>query len=433
MKSTYKTKEELIGELEEMRQRIKELEKAKIEKKRVEKALRESEEKYRTIFENVYDQVVYINKYGTITAANDREKIFGRKPEEIIGKNFTKLGYFDIKDLPKMFKLFKDIITDRKKIELMELEVKHKDGHKIPIEVSTRLVKKEGRIDGFLCMIRDITERKKTEEALQKAHDELEKRVKERTAELMKANMQLKKEIDMRKSKEKALREAEKLKRETLKKLTLQLAHEIKNPLSSIKSSAQLIEMDNSNKEKHKILRHMDIINKNVDICSRVIRDLYRFAHQPKLELKKVDISGIIKRIEIYVLEKIEKDKKVKVDLRIGKEIPKIFIDEFRLLQVLKNIINNSFDAISNHGVLTIHSEYINNCKEVLIEITDNGRGIKEKDVDHIFHPFFSSKSTGFGLGLPLSKDIIEAHKGKIAVESKEGKGTTVRIRLPAD
>ncbi|MCK4447602.1 MAG: ATP-binding protein [Candidatus Marinimicrobia bacterium] len=88
---------------------------------------------------------------------------------------------------------------------------------------------------------------------------------------------------------------------------------------------------------------------------------------------------------------------------------------------------------MSNHGVLTLHFEYINNCKEVLIKITDNGRGIKEKDIDHIFHPFFSSKSTGFGLGLPLSKDIIEAHKGKIAVESKEGKGTTVRIRLPAD
>ena len=79
-----------------------ELEKAKIEQKRVEKALRESEEKYRTIFENVYDQIVYANKYGTIIAANDREKIFGRNSEEIIGKNFTKLGYFNVKQYPIM-------------------------------------------------------------------------------------------------------------------------------------------------------------------------------------------------------------------------------------------------------------------------------------------------------------------------------------------
>lgn len=144
------------------------------ERKLVEKALLESEEKYRTMFDNVYDQIVYVSKYGTITAANDREKIFGRKPEEMIGKKFTKLGYFNVKDIPKMLNHFKDIITGRKKIDRLEMEVKHKDGHKIPVEISTRVVKKGGRMDGFLCMIRDITERKRAEAQRAAALEELQ-------------------------------------------------------------------------------------------------------------------------------------------------------------------------------------------------------------------------------------------------------------------
>jgi len=143
------------------------------ERKRAEETLQDNEEKYRTIVKNVSDQIIHMNKYGTIIYANDKEAIFGRKPEEIIGKYFTKLGYFDIKDTPKYLKLFKDVITGKKKINELELEIKHKDGHIIPIEVSTSLVKKKGKIEGFLCMIKDITERKQAEEGLRESEQNL--------------------------------------------------------------------------------------------------------------------------------------------------------------------------------------------------------------------------------------------------------------------
>lgn len=124
-------------------------------------------EMYRTIFENVNDEIIYVDKHGKILYVNKRSyDIFGYKPEEIIGKNFIKLGWFGVKDLPKMFRLFKGAIKGRT-IDMMELEVKHKAGHIVPVEVSTRPVKKNGKTAGFLSIVRDITERKHAEKALQ--------------------------------------------------------------------------------------------------------------------------------------------------------------------------------------------------------------------------------------------------------------------------
>ena len=87
---------------------------------------------------------------------------------------------------------------------------------------------------------------------------------------------------------------------------------------------------------------------------------------------------------------------------------------------------------MSDHGILTINSKFIDSSKEVLIEIIDNGCGICSDNLEYIFQPFYSSKPTGFGLGLPLVKEIIEAHGGKIEVESKLGEGSKFKIRIPA-
>lgn len=171
MKDKDKSKKQLMNELIELRQQVAKLEAVYTEQKRTEKALQESKEKYRTIFENVSDTIIYVNKYGTIIDANDNEETFGRKPENIIGKNFTKLGFFEARDIPKMLKLFKEVITGRKKFKQMQLEVEHKDGHKIPVEVSIELVKKNGKIEGFVCMVRNITERKRVEVILKESEE----------------------------------------------------------------------------------------------------------------------------------------------------------------------------------------------------------------------------------------------------------------------
>jgi PAS domain S-box-containing protein len=138
------------------------------ERKLAEEALRESENKYRTIFENVSEVVILLDKYGKIIDINQRvEDCFGYKPEEVIGKNFAKLGALSLKDLPKMVKLFGDIVVRGKLAPfVLELEAKRKDGSPVLIEVENALIKKDGKTEGTVTLIRDITERKKVEQAL---------------------------------------------------------------------------------------------------------------------------------------------------------------------------------------------------------------------------------------------------------------------------
>ncbi len=136
------------------------------ERKKAEEALREGEEKYRTIFENVSDVVVRLDKRGKVIDANKRvEDYFGYKPNEIIGRNFVKLGVLSPKDLPKIVKLFSAGVKG-KFPSLIELEVKRKDGSTAYLEANTTLVKKNGKTEGAVTIIRDITERKRAEEAL---------------------------------------------------------------------------------------------------------------------------------------------------------------------------------------------------------------------------------------------------------------------------
>jgi len=156
-----------------------------------EEKLRESEDKFRTIFENANDEIIYTSIEGTFIDVNDRiEDIFGYKREEIIGKHYDDIKLVSDKELKKSLKLYDEAVKD-KPLRYMEFEGIRKDGSPVPIELSTRLIKKNGEIKGTVNIIRDITERKIVEAQIKKAYDELEERVQERTAELQIANQEL--------------------------------------------------------------------------------------------------------------------------------------------------------------------------------------------------------------------------------------------------
>jgi len=141
------------------------------ERKQAEEVLGESEEKYRTIFESVRDVIIRLDKYGKIMEVNKRiEDCFGFTREELIGKRFTKLGVLGLKDVPKIVKLSSEALRGNV-VHLMELEVKRKDGNKVPIEVTTALVEEDGKIEGTVVIIRDITERTQAEEALRRSEE----------------------------------------------------------------------------------------------------------------------------------------------------------------------------------------------------------------------------------------------------------------------
>ncbi len=145
------------------------------ERKRAEELLYESEEKFRTIFEHANDEIVYLDKYGKIIDVNKKtEEIFGYKPEELIGKNFAELDFLGVENISKIVDLFGDAITKGETIPITLLELKRKDGSSFFAEVSTKMIKKNGEVEGILSILRDVTERKKAEEKIKASLKEKE-------------------------------------------------------------------------------------------------------------------------------------------------------------------------------------------------------------------------------------------------------------------
>jgi len=177
------------------------------ERKRAEEALRQSEEKFRGLADRSSDMIFMTDIRGFITYLSPAsEKIFGYKPQEMVGKNFT--NFLVESEIPKAVKRFAEKLRG-KKLGVLYLEAKKKDGSSVFIELSSSLVMLDGKTAGTQGIIKDITERKKAEEQLEKAHEELEARVKRRTADLAKAVETLQKEITERKNAEESLRNAE--------------------------------------------------------------------------------------------------------------------------------------------------------------------------------------------------------------------------------
>jgi PAS domain S-box-containing protein len=399
MKENDKTKEQLIEELSVLKKRIGELEKSEKERNETEKALRESEEKYRTIFENVNNTIIYLNKYGTIIDANNREKTFGRSPEEVIGKNFRKLGFFKAKDLPKILKLFGEVITEGISVDQMEFVINHKDGRKIPIEASTKLVRKNGKIQGFVCIISDITERKRAEEEKKRLQ-----------AQLIQSE-----------------------KMAGIGTLASGIAHEFNNLLQIMSGHVQIA---NRTKEPEDMKAAFDNVLSTTERTAKIIQDLLSFS---RAEETKKEQSSIIELIEsvLSLTENQLKKNNIKVVRQYGKTF-RLWINKGEMQQVFLNIVTNARDAMLRKGGRLV----IRTWQErglINVSFHDTGRGMREEELGRVFEPFYTTKGalggdsniSGTGLGLFVSYGIMKRHGGEIEVESKRGKGTTFTISLP--
>ena len=146
------------------------------DRKRSEEALQRAEEKFRGIFENVHDVITYVDKHGKILDVNNRvEGLLGYKRDEIIGKQFVKLGLIGLKDIPKMLKLFIGTVRKGEAQELVELELKHKNGSKVFVEIGTRFIKKNGKVESVVNIFRDISGRKKAEKTIRESQEKFER------------------------------------------------------------------------------------------------------------------------------------------------------------------------------------------------------------------------------------------------------------------
>ncbi len=217
-----------------------------------------------------------------------------------------------------------------------------------------------------------------------------------------------------------------------LGRMTSDVAHEIRNPLVSIGGFARkcLTTIDPDSKEK----RYVQIIVNETTRLEKILRDLLMFTHGPARELQEIDLSGLIEGGLEMNREELE-EKGVRVDRRIDPALPRVLGDRGQMEKALMNIILNAVQAMDGTGTLTVGSEAFQKAgtEWVRIEIQDTGAGIPAENLDRIFDPFFTTNETGegTGLGLSVSRRIVEEHHGNISVKSAVGQGSTFTIELP--
>ncbi|MBW1960954.1 MAG: PAS domain S-box protein [Deltaproteobacteria bacterium] len=262
------------------------------------------------------------------------------------------------------------------------------DGSKIPLSISAAVLKDEsGSSQGYVLLLRDLSEVK-----------------------------------SLRQEVERSRRLA------TVGRLAAGVAHEIRNPLSSIKGFATYF------KERYRDIpedqQTASIMVQEVDRLNRVVSQLLEFARPLSISKKPTSIKSLIED-SLKLVQRQAAEKNITIHTRLSTEPHMVYLDSDKMNQVFLNLYLNAIDAMEKGGELFIELERNGKKNQLEIKITDTGAGIKETDMAHIFDPYFTTKASGTGLGLAIAHKIIESHNGEIYATSIQGKGTTFTIILP--
>ncbi|AVX20661.1 diguanylate cyclase (GGDEF) domain-containing protein [Carboxydocella sporoproducens DSM 16521] len=209
-----------------------------------------------------------------------------------------------------------------------------------------------------------------------------------------------------------------------MEQMSASLAHEIKNPLTSVRGFIQLLQ--NREQDFHE-KEHLRIILDELDRMNKLIHEFLSFSTK-KNTRKFFDINQLIDDI-IFIMSSLVHDKNIKIEKRSELKNSLLYGQPEKIKQVFINLIRNSIEAINCNGKITIILQEDGNY--LLMSVKDNGCGIDRETIKNIFKPFYTTKETGTGLGLSISAQIIKEHQGEIWVDSERGIGTTFKIKLP--
>ena len=202
------------------------------------------------------------------------------------------------------------------------------------------------------------------------------------------------------------------------------VAHEIKNPLTSIKLLMQTL----AHKKQAISSQDFAIIEGEINRIDHIVKEFLAFARPKKVEKKDVNINDALQEVITITWPKM-KQSRIELVKMLSSDLPAIKGNSDGLKQVFLNVVLNAIQAMDDGDTLIIKTRA--NEKHLLVEIKDSGFGIPEKNLKNIFNPFFTTKENGTGMGLAIAYTIISDHSGKLSVESKTGIGTTVKVELP--
>lgn len=344
------------------------------------------------IIESMTGGVITINMNGVIATFNkSAELILGYNTYDLVGKSVFDAFPASGKNA-SLNAIIRETLQGKKTSSSREINIYSKAGKKIPIGITTSLLRdKKNTFLGIVVTFKDLAQIKHLEEQVRRA---------DRLA--------------------------------AVGSLAAGVAHEIRNPLGSVKGLVQLLKEDLKDDDQKKA--YADIIVKEVDRLNKVVEELLSFARPDASELEanfiQLNINDVIEQT-LLLAEHDSKREKIQIIKEFSSDVPLVLADAKKLQQAFLNIIFNAFGAMEDGGDLTIKTSFNKSTKVLNIVFSDTGIGISDEGQKKIFDPFYTAKASGTGLGLTISHQIISSHQGRINVKSEMGQGTTFTISLP--
>ncbi|SHF72496.1 two-component system, NtrC family, sensor histidine kinase AtoS [Desulfofundulus australicus DSM 11792] len=275
-------------------------------------------------------------------------------------------------------------LHDNRLVKDQEVLLSSEEGKTLHLLISTNVMTNiRGEIIGVVLTCRDITERVHLEEQIRRQ---------ERLA--------------------------------SLGKLVAGVAHEIRNPLTSISGYIQFWQKNSTPSP-----RSLSIIHREINRLNTIVDKLLHFARPARAILGAHDINLLVNRVTQFFQD--AHDSEIKIIRELTEVLPLVWIDPSQIEQVLYNVLYNAAQAMSGRGIIVVCTEFDAVKNMVLIKVKDSGGGIPPEIMPHLFDPFFTTKPKGVGLGLAIAYEIMRAHGGEIELESQLGQGTTCKIYIP--
>jgi len=360
---------------------------------------------YRHLFTSLRCGCITIDPEGRVTSFNDLARKILELPEWLsVGLPCSEV----LRDHPKLASVFVEAFRMKNQPNRAEMEIRLKDERKRTIGFSMPLIRDDAsRVLGAALLFRDLT---------QIEHHQEQEQLKERLA--------------------------------ALGQMAAGMAHEIRNPLGGIEVTASLLRRRLAGRAEDLAL--VDRIIGEVKRLNRTVVDSLEYVRPLHLERRAASLEGVV-RDAVSTAATRQEGKTIALHLDLDERIPEMWIDPDRLRDALTNLVQNSFEAIPLSGSVRVetrremlpgshkaeifpehdHGSPLFFDSYAVVRIIDTGKGIPEEMHDRLFYPFFTTKQTGSGVGLPLARKIVEGHQGILDFESVVGRGTTFIVKLP--
>ncbi|MBI4605671.1 MAG: PAS domain S-box protein [Planctomycetes bacterium] len=414
------------------------------ERTAVAQRLRESEARLAGILEVAHEAVISIDESQRIILFNKAaEQVFGYAAGEVVGQHVDLLIPERFREAHRRYveQFGASAATARQMGERGEILGRRKGGTEFPAEASiSKLVLPDQKV--FTVLLRDVTERRRTEEKVQEAYVELERNermLRDALAKLRKSHEELQ-------ATQLQLIQAEKLK--LVGQLGAGVAHQVKNPLAVILMGIELLSsrLAARDPELPGVLKDMDVAVKKADA---VIRGLLDFSASRELDVRPESLNDVIE--QALQLVKYELDRsRVVLSKGLAQDLPPLLLDRNKLEQAFVNVLMNAVQAMPDGGTLQVNT-FVRSTdgagpsiagpgadreprRVVVAELLDSGQGISAKHLAKIYDPFFSTKSRGkgTGLGLSVTRTIVELHGASIDIRNRPEGGVRAAIEFKA-